>query len=161
MHMSVTTGIFNSKAIQFYKEFGIKRIILPKQLSISDMREITKSNKGVEFECFILTGLCANEEAFCRFDHGLIEFKHPLISKLLFSMKNQYGLIRSSHNNKIGKIISGFMENTVLKDRSGCFLDYDVYTKEYDTNKSNCLISNKKKNHKKIERYINNHFSLN
>ncbi|OQA90485.1 MAG: putative protease YhbU precursor [Elusimicrobia bacterium ADurb.Bin231] len=69
-HISGDAGVYNSEAVRFYKRFGIKRIILPRHLTVSEIKEIIKSNPGLEYECFIMEMRCAFEGAYCFLSHS-------------------------------------------------------------------------------------------
>ncbi len=61
---------FNSETAAFYKEFGVKRIILPRQLNFYEIKEIVKNtDKKIEFEVFALNDGCYYEEGFCLTSH--------------------------------------------------------------------------------------------
>ena len=65
LHLSVQAAASNPETIQFYqKAFNIKRVVLPRVLSIS---EITALNKeiSVETEVFVFGGLCVMAEGRC------------------------------------------------------------------------------------------------
>ncbi len=65
IHLSVQAGASNWLDINFYKkEFNVKRVILPRSLSIKDIAEIRK-NTQVELEIFGIGLLCINYEGRC------------------------------------------------------------------------------------------------
>lgn len=65
--MAVT---LNRYTAQFYKEnFDIKKITLPRSLTISEIKNIIQSNPDIYFDTFILVGKCPNVEGFCGFLH--------------------------------------------------------------------------------------------
>lgn len=75
MELILSTGgtVFNSETADFYKNLGIKRIVLPRHLKIDEINEITKKSKGLEFESFMCYDLCRNVDGFCTFHHGTEE----------------------------------------------------------------------------------------
>ncbi len=65
IHLSVQASSSNYESINFYrKHFGIKRVVLPRVLTIPEMKEIHE-NTEVELEVFMLGGLCINIEGRC------------------------------------------------------------------------------------------------
>ncbi len=65
LHLSTQAGSSNYESINFYKKhFGIKRVVLPRVLTIAEMKEITE-HTDVEIEVFALGGLCINIEGRC------------------------------------------------------------------------------------------------
>lgn len=71
IHLSSLGGCFNSRAADFYHSLGVKRIILPRQLRLSEIRRlINEANSGVEFEVFAVNDGCYFEEGFCQTNHA-------------------------------------------------------------------------------------------
>jgi len=65
LHLSTQASSSNYESINFYKKhFGIKRVVLPRVLTISEMKEL-KEHTDVEIEVFALGGLCINIEGRC------------------------------------------------------------------------------------------------
>ena len=70
---STTSHITNSKSVKFFKNFGIKRIVLPRNLLISEIKEIIGSDINMEFEIIVKNCDCANIEGLCSYLHGEID----------------------------------------------------------------------------------------
>ncbi|OGP30119.1 MAG: protease [Deltaproteobacteria bacterium GWC2_42_11] len=65
LHLSVQASASNYESINFYKKyFGIKRVILPRVLTVKEMKAL-RDNTDVELEVFALGGLCINIEGRC------------------------------------------------------------------------------------------------
>lgn len=67
IHLSVQASATNSKAIEFYKNnFNIKRVVLPRVLSIHQVRQLSRSiPNDVELEVFAFGSLCIMSEGRC------------------------------------------------------------------------------------------------
>jgi len=79
----ISTGghTFNSEAVRFYQNLGASRIILPRHLTIEEIRDIRVSVKDVELEVFIFNSRCPNIDGFCTFQHGLADESLELLHK--------------------------------------------------------------------------------
>lgn len=65
IHLSVQASASNYESINFYRrEFGIKRVVLPRVLTIEEMKTV-REKTDVELEVFVLGGLCINIEGRC------------------------------------------------------------------------------------------------
>ncbi|GAV22638.1 DUF3656 domain-containing U32 family peptidase [Carboxydothermus pertinax] len=64
IHASTQMTLHNSKAISLIKELGIKRVVLARELSLVEIREIKKKT-GVELEHFIHGALCISYSGQC------------------------------------------------------------------------------------------------
>lgn len=61
--------IFNTATVSCLTDLGLTRIILPKQVSLLETRQLVISNPHVEFEVFVFFQGCHHVDAFCRTDH--------------------------------------------------------------------------------------------
>ena len=65
LHLSVQAAASNPDAIRFYVEaFGVKRVVLPRVLSVPEIAAITKAS-DCETEVFVFGGLCVMTEGRC------------------------------------------------------------------------------------------------
>lgn len=75
IHLSSLGSCFNSHSIEFYKSLGVNRIILPRQLTLPEIRAILEAGSAdMEFEVFCLNDGCYFEEGFCQTSHSLGAF---------------------------------------------------------------------------------------
>ncbi|MCG3721675.1 U32 family peptidase [Vibrio cincinnatiensis] len=67
LHLSVQASATNVKAIEFYqKNFNVKRIVLPRVLSIHQVKQLSRNiPSGVELEVFAFGSLCIMSEGRC------------------------------------------------------------------------------------------------
>ena len=97
IHLSTQANTLNSEAVSFWKKQGIKRIILGRELSLSEIKKIYSKVRDMEFEIFchgamcvsysgrcllssFMTGRKANKGKCahpCRWKYSLIEEKRP------------------------------------------------------------------------------------
>lgn len=73
IHISTGGTIFNSHSINFYyEELKAKRVIFPRELTLNEIKELSKKNPGVELEVFMMNEGCINIDGFCNHLHGLM-----------------------------------------------------------------------------------------
>ncbi len=70
IHMSTIANTFNHKTAKMYFNMGADRIILPRQLTLKEIKQIIKNTPG-KYEVFMLNDMCKNIDGFCGFHHGL------------------------------------------------------------------------------------------
>ncbi len=68
-HASTLAHLGNSAAINFYQQQGIERVVLPRHLTIAEMKTIIAA-VDVDCDAFLLVGKCPNTEGFCSFHHA-------------------------------------------------------------------------------------------
>lgn len=62
---SCLCAVFNSRSVNYFKKFGIKRFHLPRQLGLDQLKSIRDNVSGVRLSVFGMRGMCVNIEAFC------------------------------------------------------------------------------------------------
>ncbi|HHT39671.1 MAG: U32 family peptidase [Acholeplasmatales bacterium] len=69
-HVSTQQSITNSHAIKFYEQLGAKRIVLARELSLKEIKEIKKATKTA-LEVFIHGGACSSYSGRCTLSNTL------------------------------------------------------------------------------------------
>ncbi len=65
IHLSVQANTVNYAAIKFWKQFGIERVILSRELSLDEVAEIRQESPDMELEVFIHGALCIAYSGRC------------------------------------------------------------------------------------------------
>lgn len=81
IHISTGGTVFNSAAVDFYKNFGARRIIFDRQTTIESMEDIAKKHPDMDFEAFVFFTLCTYIDGFCTFLHTYGRMPYGDISK--------------------------------------------------------------------------------
>lgn len=106
--MSAVATTFNSQTALFYKKLGAERIILPRHLTIQEIKAIvSKLNGLIELEVFMLYDFCRNVDGFCTFHHGLEELlgmTHGCLYVNAFQLA-------SNHTNKVLPSVQRIINN--------------------------------------------------
>ncbi|HDH97055.1 MAG TPA: U32 family peptidase, partial [Proteobacteria bacterium] len=61
--LSIEAGVCNRAAVEFYRDMGVNRIILERNLSTDEIAQLTKL--GVEIEVFCFGGYCYSYHGWC------------------------------------------------------------------------------------------------
>jgi len=69
IHVSSIAACRNREAAQLYRDFGATRIILPRNVDLSEMKSLAHDLPDLEFEAFILNDGCVFEEGVCHTIH--------------------------------------------------------------------------------------------
>ena len=99
--ISTRGKVLNSESVKFYSSIGAKRITLPIDLSIKEIKMIVSNRdfNNLEFEVFIKNESCKNINGLCGLTHNLFEnkqkglvvfCKYPRIFKPLFKNGNSF-----------------------------------------------------------------------
>jgi collagenase-like PrtC family protease len=69
-HLSVLTGVFNSRSAEFFAGLGVSRIVLPRELTMVEMRELIAGAPALEYEALVFYQKCRFIDGICGFYHG-------------------------------------------------------------------------------------------
>ena len=70
VHVSTQLSSNNTKAIEFFKDFGVHRVVLGRECTIEEIREIKKKSP-LDIEVFIHGGLCSSYSGRCTLSNNL------------------------------------------------------------------------------------------
>ncbi len=65
VHISTQANTTNYRAVEVYRELGAKRVVLARELSIKEIREIKKKTPEVELEVFVHGAMCMAYSGRC------------------------------------------------------------------------------------------------
>lgn len=67
LHASTQLACHNSSGVKVLAGLGFKRVVLARELTLSEIKSITKSNKNIEYEIFVHGALCFSISGMCLF----------------------------------------------------------------------------------------------
>jgi len=65
IHLSTQANTTNSLAVSFWKSLGVRRVVLARELSISEIREIRAAVPDMELETFVHGAMCVSYSGRC------------------------------------------------------------------------------------------------
>ncbi len=71
INLSTQANTLNLAAVKFWADYGVKRVILARELSISEVAEISKSVPEIEIETFIHGAMCVSYSGRCLLSNYL------------------------------------------------------------------------------------------
>lgn len=63
--ISTIAGVYNADTVKIYKRYGARRVILPRDLSLSEINEIVQQDPEMEYEVFLMRNGCAFSDSNC------------------------------------------------------------------------------------------------
>ena len=70
VHVSTQDSVCNSEAIKFYQKLGCKRVVLGRETSLVELKEIRK-NTNIDIEVFIHGGMCSSYYGRCMLSNEM------------------------------------------------------------------------------------------
>lgn len=65
IHLSTQANSLNYETIRFWKDYGLKRVVLARELSLKEIAEIKKEVPEMELECFVHGAMCISYSGRC------------------------------------------------------------------------------------------------
>ena len=65
IHLSTQANATNFSAVEFWRKQGVKRIILAREVLLSEIKEIKKKTKNIELEYFVHGAMCMSYSGRC------------------------------------------------------------------------------------------------
>ncbi len=76
LHLSTQVNTVNWVSVKFWKEIGVDRIILSRELAISEIAEIRQKVSDIELECFVHGSVCVAYSGRCLLSN-YFNFRDP------------------------------------------------------------------------------------
>lgn len=104
--VSTIGGIYNEDIARFYRDLGVSRIILPRDLSLDEIESIVRAVPEVEYEIFMMRNGCIFSDANCL---GLHRQEYGSMCSTLCNGKSEiYGTkndFKSKHDAELNDLI--------------------------------------------------------
>lgn len=104
IHLSVQANAVNWAAVKFWKQMGLTRVILSRELSLEEIEEIRQHVPDMELEVFVHGALCMAYSGRCLLS-GYINHRDPNQGTCTNSCRWQYG-VEQAKENELGEIVS-------------------------------------------------------
>ena len=72
IHLSTQMSVTNSSACLFFRDLGIKRVVLARELTLKEIEKI-KKDTNMDLEVFIHGGMCASYSGRCTLSNNMTE----------------------------------------------------------------------------------------
>lgn len=103
IHLSVQANAVNWATVKFWKEFGLSRIILSRELSIDEIAEIRQQIPDIELEIFVHGALCMAYSGRCLLS-GYLNKRDPNQGTCTNACRWEYK-VKEGEQDNIGNII--------------------------------------------------------
>jgi len=113
-HVSTQASVSNSESAKFYKKLGAERIVLARELNLSQIKKI---GKIIDVECFIHGAMCVSESGRCLTSQFL-ENKSANRGKCLQFCRREY-IIQDEDGNELK-----LQNNRVMSAKDLCTLPF-------------------------------------
>ncbi len=71
LHLSTQANTLNKASVEFWQSLGVKRIVLARELSLNEIKEIKQNTPTIELEAFIHGAMCISYSGRCLLSNYL------------------------------------------------------------------------------------------
>jgi len=136
IHVSTQANTLNYRAVEEWKKFGVTRVILGREATLSDIKIIKEKNSDIEIECFVHGAMCMSYSGRCFLSKyflgtsaNLGACSHPCRWK--YSIKEDSE--KDNNEEKKSDIFGNEREIILTEDENGSYLfnSHDLCLIEY------------------------------
>ena len=133
IHISTQANTLNISAVNFYEELGVKRVVLARELSLKEIKEITsKKSDKMEIEVFIHGAMCISYSGRCLLSAFMTgrsanagACTHPCRWKYSFNEDELSGtLIESERPNDEMPVIENERGTYIFNSKDLCMIEH-------------------------------------
>ena len=106
IHLSTQASVANTEAVNKYKEFGIQRVILARELNINQIKQI-KENTQMEVEVFCHGAMCVSYSGRCFLSQHLFQ-RSANRGKCIQPCRREYKITDTEENKEL-KLGQGYI----------------------------------------------------
>lgn len=144
IHMSVQANILNYRGVDFWRKQGASRIILPRELTLKDIRQIHEKVPNIELEFFVHGAICMAYSGRCMLSNYMTgrDSNQGACShscRWQYKVLDEKGVQKREAELKVGQTANYYLEE---EKRPGKFykVEEDDHGTYFMNSKDNCLL---------------------
>ncbi len=122
IHLSTQANTTNIKSVEFWQQHGVKRVVLARELTLGEIKEIT-DNSHTETEVFIHGAMCMSYSGRCLLSSFMTN-RHANLGDCSHSCRWQYVLKEEKRPNETYPIVEDESGTFILSSRDLCMIQY-------------------------------------
>lgn len=122
VHLSTQANTTNIKSVEFWHQQGVKRVILARELTLGEIREIT-NNSQVETEVFVHGAMCMSYSGRCLLSSFMTN-RHANLGDCSHSCRWQYVLKEEKRPHETYPIVEDESGTFILSSKDLCMIQH-------------------------------------
>ena len=122
IHLSTQANTTNSKSVEFWHKQGIKRVVLARELTLGEIKEIT-ANSTTETEVFVHGAMCMSYSGRCLLS-GFMANRHANLGDCSHSCRWQYSLKEEKRPDETYPIVEDESGTFILSSKDLCMIQH-------------------------------------
>ncbi|MDO5436807.1 MAG: U32 family peptidase [bacterium] len=125
IHISTQTNILNSEAVKFWRDMGASRVILARELSFEQIKEIRNNVKDIEIEMFIHGAQCMSYSGRCLLSDYMTGYERKANQGgCAQPCRWSYKLLEETRPNEYFEIVQDDKGSHILSTKDLCLVKY-------------------------------------
>ncbi len=120
VHLSTQANTTNAKSVEFWRQQGVKRTVLARELTLGEIREIT-GNSAMETEVFVHGAMCMSYSGRCLLS-GFMANRHANLGDCSHSCRWQYSLREEKRPDETYPIVEDESGTFILSSKDLCMI---------------------------------------
>lgn len=123
IHVSTQANTTNKYSVKAYEKLGIERVVLARELSIDEIREIHQSNPNMELEAFVHGAMCISYSGRCLLSNYLTgrDSNH---GECVQACRWHYSIVEDSRPDQPLEMQEDDRGAYILNSKDLCLIDY-------------------------------------
>ncbi|GAB4433783.1 MAG: U32 family peptidase [bacterium] len=123
LHVSTQANTTNIEAIRFWQRLGAKRINLARELSLEEIREISKNRPDVELELFVHGAVCISYSGRCYIS-SFLTGRSANLGECTNSCRWNYALMEETRRGEYFPVFEDERGSYLMNSRDLCLVEY-------------------------------------
>lgn len=125
IHISTQTNTLNYEAVRFWQDNGVKRVILARELPISDVAKIRKKVPDIELEVFVHGSQCVSFSGRCLLSDYMTENERKANQgNCAQPCRWSYKLVEETRPGEYYEIHQDYKGSHILSPKDLCLVEY-------------------------------------
>lgn len=124
IHLSTQANVTNKYAAKFYADMGVKRLVLARELSLEEIKEIREYlPKDIELECFVHGAMCISYSGRCLLSNYLTG-RDSNRGACVQACRFEYSLCEKSRDGEYYDIAEDERGTYILNSKDLCMIEH-------------------------------------
>jgi len=124
LHLSTQANMTNYKTAEFWKSMGVKRIVLARELTITEIRQLTSKMKSkMDFEAFVQGAMCISYSGRCLLSNFMAE-RDSNRGQCAHPCRWKYALVEEQRPGQYYPIEEDERGTYILNSRDLCMIEH-------------------------------------
>lgn len=122
MHLSTQANCTNYESVKFWQKNGLQRIILARELSIAEIKEIRQKVPNIELEMFVHGAMCISYSGRCLLSNFLIQ-RNANLGDCAQPCRWKYSLVEETRPGQFFPILEDEYGTYILNSKDLCLIN--------------------------------------